>query len=459
MPVPQQQKAFEEHMRNIRKTVGGCLKVLTRPGDDFTDCEPLFIETEKELDNLGLFLRSNSKENLPEILNNPHNALLYFNQMAHVQQMFLLMLCYKAPIVRTAAEAFAAVFQTKHEHIYTKYTAKKTSLSSTAANRQAKKKALIPLIMASTYVAPKMMIEALNKSAEKDDKTGDDKAGTIIQEMRDLREVIAQSDDDIFTESSVIKNSNFLLFYKGVNPFLARFSDKMLKINDKKGWLSSIADYVPFFKPWFKLENNAKENNNKKEGGMVDNAIKEESDMFDRFVGEEHPASYLVGLNIRLAYVQTDLAVFPDIFQRLPTQLLTESHFKDEIDYRFYLFFNQPLHKISSSAFRNDGMFGQTRSLVAGDINNTIVPAIKKIEQKQKDDAGYALTKEEKELISSVFQRIHVLLYAQVCDRVWLQTTGEPLWKRVTYKNNFAGFEDKTIANIKYLYDLYFEKK
>jgi len=104
-------------------------------------------------------------------------------------------------------------------------------------------------------------------------------------------------------------------------------------------------------------------------------------------------------------------------------------------------------------------MFGQTRSLVAGDINNTIVPAIKKIEQKQKDDAGYALTKEEKELISSVFQRIHVLLYAQVCDRVWLQTTGEPLWKRVTYKNNFAGFEDKTIANIKYLYDLYFEKK
>ena len=126
LPVPQQQKAFEEHMRNVRNTVGGCLEALTRPGDDFSNCEPLFMETEKELDNLGLFLRRNGKEDLPEVLNNPHNALLYFNQMAHVQQMFLLMLCYKSPTVKTAAEAHSRVFQTKHEHNYTKNTAKKT---------------------------------------------------------------------------------------------------------------------------------------------------------------------------------------------------------------------------------------------------------------------------------------------------------------------------------------------
>lgn len=439
------QSNFNVFIRNTNASMIGCLHSLTvddSSRDDNNACQ----DAAKLLDDFGLFL--NDGENNSSLLKAPENADAYFSLMNMMQVMF----CYLAIKNNPMGERIAKSFKTKHAPVYRHYLAEERFKDE---GNHKQKEHFKPLVWAQTYYASVKAIEEAMQ-CNKSNKNADQSDTDTITRINILSKLIASAKD--FGKKWPDRDDNFIFKYHGTMPFIVQFSQSYLREKYKNQKGSILTQYL--FKPidrWWRGKDSYKqmaEDSKKSKDGDINPEIIKANKIINKVTdNKKNPYTAMLMGEIYNQYSQSYLTIFPDIFRKLPTSKLTKDYFKNESDYRLYLFFMEPAHKLNFG-LEKDNLFLQTSGLVEHYINDQLAPKMRDIEKKCKN-SEYTLTKEDQYYIDDAHNYLLILLYAQICDSLWEKQMGEFMWPRNTNTRIFAGFNECTMSNIDYIASLY----
>ncbi|RTL06842.1 hypothetical protein EKK58_03970 [Candidatus Dependentiae bacterium] len=260
-----------------------------------------------------------------------------------------------------------------------------------------------------------------------------------------------------FKTSHLLKymNGYSLVWYYNMSPFILKLLHKRIEEENTWMWYPIAFLCTKFNELWY----HDKEGNNSKHNDKKDDfnpKILEIDELLRTFINDKkYPYSFNLINLLSLQFFEMPGAVSSYVFGKLPAYKLEREHFTNEADYQLYLFVSAPEYKLEPGCPRISS-YEANKHFVQYYINHTLTPALKDLQEKTNKDCPYVFTNEDILYFQSAYQYCVLILYAEICDSIWRNNTGEDLWPLNNgSRARFAGFSPETINNLAYIYNIF----